>query len=102
MRLIALPILFGALFLLGAPIAVAQQPPAAAAEGGENSPRAAVQKKRADCRQAGMGQGLRGPDLADHVAVCVLEGRLACLKQAIEQKVRGPQRASFISKCLGA
>jgi hypothetical protein len=55
----------------------------------ENSPAAAVQKKRGDCRQEGTSQGLRGLDLADHVAVCVLEARLTCSKQAIEQKARG-------------
>jgi hypothetical protein len=71
-------------------------------EAGENNPRAAVQKKRGNCRQEGMGQGLRGPDLLDHVAVCVQEARLACLKQAIAQKIRGPERVSFISKCLGS
>jgi hypothetical protein len=69
---------------------------------GENTRKNAVQKKRADCRQAGVAKGLRGSDLADHVAVCIEEARLACLKQAIEQKVRGPERVSFISKCLGS
>lgn len=64
--------------------------------------RAAVQKKRAACREAGTSQGLRGPDLQDQVAVCVLEARLACLKQAIAQKVRGRQRTDFIVKCLGS
>jgi hypothetical protein len=70
-------------------------------ESAENSPAAAVQKKRADCRQEGTTQGLRGPDLVDHVAVCVLEARLTCLKQAIEDKARGPQRRSYMAKCLG-
>ena len=92
------------LLLLGAQSSFAQP----AAPGGnpdesvENTPAAAVQKKRGDCRQEGTSQGLRGLDLADHVAVCVLEARLACLKQAIEQKARGAQRRSFITKCLGS
>ena len=91
------------LLLLGAQSSFAQ--PAAPSgnpdESVENTPAAAVQKKRGDSRQEG-SQGLRGLDLADHVAVCVLEARLACLKQAIEQKARGAQRRSFITKCLGS
>jgi hypothetical protein len=62
--------------------------------------RAALQKKAASCRKDGAGKGLREQDLRDHVAVCVQEARLACLKQAIEQKIRGQQRVSFIDKCL--
>ena len=91
------------LLLLGAQSSFAQ--PAAPSgnpdESVENTPAAAVQKKRGDSRQEG-SQGLRGLDLADHIAVCVLEARLTCLKQAIEQKARGPQRRSFITKCLGS
>ena len=91
------------LLLLGAQSSFAQ--PAAPSgnpdESVENTPAAAVLKKRGDSRQEG-SQGLRGLDLADHVAVCVLEARLACLKQAIEQKARGAQRRSFITKCLGS
>ena len=91
------------LLLLGAQSSFAQ--PAAPSgnpdESVENTPAAAVQKKRGDSRQEG-SQGLRGLDLADHVAVCVLEARLTCLKQAIEQKARGAQRRSFITKCLGS
>jgi len=64
--------------------------------------RAAARKKRDACRQAGTGQGLSGPDLRDHVAVCVLEARLGCLKQAIGQKLRGPQRGAFMRSCLGS
>jgi hypothetical protein len=92
-----------ALMLLSTPSSFAQQPPTSNSDkAGESTRKNAVQKKRADCRQAGVAKGLRGPDLADHVAVCVQEARLACLKQAIEQKVRGPERVSFISKCLGS
>jgi hypothetical protein len=69
---------------------------------GADTPSEAVVKKRAECRQAGTNQGLRGPDLVDHVVVCVQEARLACLKQAVEQKIRGPERVSFIDKCLGS
>ena len=59
-----------------------------------------LQKKAATCRKDGAGKGLREQDLRDHVAVCVQEARLACLKQAIEQKIRGRDRVSFIDKCL--
>jgi hypothetical protein len=92
-----------ALLLLAAQAALGQpasEPAGNPDEAGENNPRAAMQKKRAACRQEATGKGLRGPELVDQVAVCVQEARLACLKQAIAQKVRGPERISFISKCL--
>jgi hypothetical protein len=86
-----------------APAAVSAPAPATTPdEAGGNILKAATRKKRAQCRRAGMGQALRGPDLQDQVAVCVQEARLACLKQAIAQKARGPQRAEFIAKCLGS
>jgi hypothetical protein len=91
--------------LLASQVALGQptpEPPGNPDEAGENNPRAAMQKKRAACRQEAVGQGMRGPELQDQVAVCVQEARLACLKQAIAQKVRGPDRMSFISKCLGS
>jgi len=94
-----------AVLLLASQVALGQPPPDPAGnpdEAGENNPRAAMQKKRAACRQEAVGQGLRGPELQDQVAVCVQEARLACLKQAIAQKVRGPERMGFISKCLGS
>ena len=102
MRALAIGVFAGLLFI-ETHSAFSQQPPAPNPdEAVENNPTAAVQKKRADCRQAGQSQGLRGPDLTDHVAVCVQEARLACLKQAIQQKVRGPERVTFITKCLGS
>jgi hypothetical protein len=57
--------------------------------------------KRDACRTQATGKGItaRG-DVADFVTVCVLEARLACIKQAIEQKVRGPARREFINTCL--
>jgi hypothetical protein len=101
-RAFAIAALAGLLFV-GAHSAFGQQPPANESDDtGDNSTRAALQKKRADCRQVGQNQGLRGPDLIDQVAVCVQEARLACLKQAIQQKVRGPERTNFITKCLGS
>ena len=64
--------------------------------------RAAVEKKRLACREDGFGKGMRGPDLQDHVALCVAEARLGCLKQAVAQKIRGPERGEFIGTCLGS
>lgn len=81
------------------------QPAPAAAPPGDpavTENRAALEKKRTSCRQAEAAKGLRGPELSDQVAVCVLEARLACLKQAIEQKIRGPERIAFIRNCLAS
>ena len=63
--------------------------------------RAAVKKKRANCRTEGEGKGMHDEDLRDHVAVCVQEARLACLKEAIGKKIRGRERVSYVDKCLG-
>ena len=78
----------------------ASGPKAGAGSAAEEGRRAAVRKKAATCRKDGAGKGLREQELRDHVAVCVQEARLACLKQAIEQKIRGQERVSFIDKCL--
>ena len=78
----------------------ASSPKAGPASAAQEGRRAALQKKAATCRKDGAGKGLREQDLRDHVAVCVQEARLACLKQAIEQKIRGQDRVSFIDKCL--
>jgi hypothetical protein len=68
MRAFAIAALAG-LFFVGAHSAFSQQPPTNETdEASENSTRAALQKKRAACRQAGQTQGLRGSDLVDHVA----------------------------------
>jgi len=90
-----------ALVLFGASVSISQ-PASDADKAGDETLSSSVQKKRAECRQAGTAQGLRGPDLADHVLVCVQEARLTCLKQAVQQKVRGPERINFIDKCLGS
>jgi|RhiMethySRZTD1v2_1073278.scaffolds.fasta_scaffold3707260_1 hypothetical protein len=62
---------------------------------------AGVKQKQFACRQEGTKKGMRGPDLQDYVVVCVLEARLACLKQAVADKIRPPARRDFISKCMG-
>jgi hypothetical protein len=46
-----------------------------------------------------MQQNLRGQTLADFVAVCHLEARLACLKEAIAKKLVGPDRGAFMKSC---
>lgn len=56
--------------------------------------------RRTTCRQK-MDQELKGPDLADALQVCILEARLACLKQAVSDKVRGKKREAFMSTCSG-
>jgi hypothetical protein len=63
-----------------------------------NSPAVAGPSKRVACRAAGRQQGLRGPDLADEVAVCMAEARVDCLKQAIGQKIPLVLRAKTSSK----
>jgi hypothetical protein len=68
----------------------------------EQDLQASTAAKRRACRQDGTSKSMSGPDLQDYVAVCVLEARLACLKQAVAQKVRPPQRRDFIGKCMGS
>ena len=90
-------ILLGALGMASAQQAAAPTPGVEDSKPGRS---AGVQEKRRACRQEGQSKGARGPDLQDHVAICVAEARLACLKQAVEQKVRGPARRDFIANCL--
>jgi hypothetical protein len=80
-----------------APTTPAALPPVTA--GAEDA--ALIEKKREACRQAGADQGVEATEMADFVAVCVSEARLACLKQAVAQKVRGAaERRDFINRCL--
>jgi hypothetical protein len=44
---------------------------------------------------------MRGSERRDFTQVCVLEARLACLKQAIAERVQGRERRDYIRKCLG-
>ena len=85
---------------LGQP-APASPPSAETAPSDQAGPQTSTAAKRSACRQEGTNKGMRGPDLRDYVAVCVLEARLACLKQAVAEKVRPPARRDFINKCLG-
>ncbi len=71
--------------------------PPAGTEGDES---ALVERKRQACRQAGADQGVQASEMADYIAVCVSEARLACLKQAVALKVHGPERRDFMNRCL--
>ena len=58
--------------------------------------------KYAECRKEARAQNLRGPDLRDHMQICMLEARLNCLKEAVAQKVRpGFPRRRFMRRCMG-
>lgn len=72
-----------------APAAAAANPPTGAATGGG---------KRAECLVAARGK--KGQDRQDTLQLCMAQGRLDCLKQAIDQKVVGPQRKDFIKNCM--
>jgi 3-oxoacyl-ACP reductase-like protein len=54
--------------------------------------------KRADCLVA--AQGKKGQDRQDEMQLCLAQGHVDCLKQAIDQKVVGPQRKDFIKNCM--
>jgi hypothetical protein len=95
-----------AVVLTGANLAFGQTTPAPpsspeTAPSGQVTPQARASVKRSACRQEGINKNMRGADLQDYVAVCVLEARLACLKQAVAEKIRPPARRDFIRKCMG-
>lgn len=54
--------------------------------------------KRAECLVA--AQGKKGQDRQDELQLCMAQGHVECLKQAIDQKVVGPQRKDFIKNCM--
>jgi hypothetical protein len=63
--------------------------------------RAAMQAKREACRTQATGRGISDRrEVSDFVTVCVLEARLACIKQAIDQKTRGAARRTMVNACL--
>ncbi len=102
-----LPVILGATLLCAASASFGQTPPEqpappAAESTDQDNPNVSTEGKRRVCQQEGRAKNLRGPNLADHVAICLQEARLTCLKQAVEQKVRGAARRDFISKCLGS
>ena len=61
--------------------------PAGAATGGG---------KRAECLVA--VQGKKGQDRQDELQLCLAQGHVDCLKQAIDQKVVGPQRKDGVAQ----
>ena len=85
----------------GPATAQTEEPAKPAAEGEKPAAKPAVATaKKLACKEAGVKNGLRGPDLGDHIQVCVEEAKLACLKQAVAQKARGPERKDFMLKCM--
>ncbi len=54
--------------------------------------------KRAECLVT--AQGKKGQDRQDEMQLCMAQGHVDCLKQAIDQKVLGPQRKDFIKNCM--
>lgn len=46
-------------------------------------------------------QSLKGQDKRDQMQLCMAQGRLDCLKQAIDQKVVGEARKTFVKNCVG-
>ena len=75
---------------------VAPSPATAAAPAA--SPSAGAGGKRAECLSA--VQGKKGQDRQDQLQLCMAQGHVDCLKQAIDQKVVGPQRKEFIKNCM--
>jgi hypothetical protein len=84
------------------PSAAPQPAPPAAATAPASRAVAAQSGKRQSCRQDEGAKGLSGQDLRDQVQLCVAQGQLDCLKQAIDQKVNGPQRRDFMRTCMGS
>ncbi|MBR1219811.1 hypothetical protein JQ557_17515 [Bradyrhizobium sp. U87765 SZCCT0131] len=72
------------------PAATSAATPAAPAAGG----------KRAACQSDIAGKQLKGQDRKDQMALCMAQGHVECLKQAIDQKIVGPQRRDFIKSCV--
>ena len=71
-----------------APAATSPAAPGADAGGG----------KRGECMTA--AQGKTGQERQDQMQLCLAQGRVDCLKQAIDQKIVGPQRRDFIKNCM--
>ncbi|HVV43464.1 MAG TPA: hypothetical protein VHC94_20635 [Nitrobacter sp.] len=57
--------------------------------------------KRAACRQEVDAKGLRGQERRDQMQLCMAQGQLDCLKQAIDQKSVGSARKDFMRTCMG-
>jgi hypothetical protein len=72
--------------------------PAPAAAANPSTGAAAGGGKRSECQVA--AQGKKGQDRQDEMQLCMAQGHVDCLKQAIDQKVVGPQRRDFIKNCM--
>lgn len=81
----------------GQPPAPAQAAPAPGATPSPGQP--VAQGKSAQCRDQARQQRLRGEARQDFIQVCRLEGRLACLKEAIAKKIVGPARRDYLKSC---
>ena len=79
------------------PLATPSPAPAAAPANPSSGP-AAAGGKRGDCLVT--VQGKKGQERQDEMQLCMAQGHLDCLKQAIDQKVVGPQRKDFIKNCM--
>ena len=95
-----------AVVLTGASLAFGQPTPAPppspeTAPSGQATPQARASVKQSACRQEGRNKNMRGADLQDYVAVCVLEARLALLKAGGRRENSPPVRRDFIIKCMG-
>jgi hypothetical protein len=73
-------------------------PAPAAAPANPSSGPAAGGGKRGDCLVT--VQGKKGQERQDEMQLCMAQGHLDCLKQAIDQKVVAPQRKDFIKNCM--
>jgi hypothetical protein len=74
-----------AVMLTGASLAFGQPTPAPppspeTAPSGQATPQARASVKQSACRQEGRNKDMRGADLQDYVAVCVLEAPIGLLK----------------------
>jgi hypothetical protein len=81
-----------------APPSPAPAPAAAPAANPSSTSTPATGGKRGDCLVA--VQGKKGQDRQDGMQMCLAQGHVDCLKQAIDQKVVGPQRKEFIKNCM--
>ncbi|KJC49996.1 hypothetical protein UB31_15110 [Bradyrhizobium sp. LTSP849] len=83
--------------LIIAPVFAQTSPPAAPANPTGTVPVPAT--KRVTCLAT--TASLKGQDKRDQMQLCMAQGRLDCLRQAIDQKVVGEPRKTLIKSCVG-
>ena len=54
--------------------------------------------KRAECLSS--VADLKGQQRNDMMQICMAQGRLDCVKQAVDQKIVGVQRRDYIKSCV--